>query len=391
LIRRRYIIIMSMLLLTGCWDRVELQDLAIITAAAIDRLDDGRIRISVQVFIPRAIASGESGEDPSSGSTFVREGMGNSLAEAVAILQTNLPRNLFWGQCRIYIFGINLAKAGIRKEIDFLVRHPSPRGTSFLYVSEDEAKETLSLMPPLERYSGEALRKLSQNEFGVDSTLRDVDMGLIGEGNSFTLPLIKRLIPADKTKSDNQTIPIIYGTAIFRKDKMVGQLNMSETRGLVWLTRTIRKSTISVKPKGHDTEITMAPTLGKVKFKPLITNNRWIMNVEFQIEGDTVQNETLLNLFNKDVIKELEKEYERALKERVSQTIEKLQDPFHADVINFGRRFHQKYPKQWKKVKNRWEEKFTEVEVKINVIARIRRPGDIGPPAGISRDEVEQK
>lgn len=383
-------VIISLLLLSGCWDRVELQDLSIITAAAIDQLDDGRIRISVQQFIPRAITSGETGEDPSMGSTFVREGIGDSLAHAVSILQSNVPRTLFWGQCRIFIFGSDIAKSGIRKEIDFLVRHPSPRGTSFLYVSEGEAKEILSLIPPLERYSGEVLRKLSQNEVGVNTTLREVDIGLMGEGESISLPFIKVLNPKEKTRKPNETIPIIDGTALFRKDKMAGILNIAETRGLVWLIHTVKKSTLSVTPEGYNEKIVLTPTTGNVKYRPSIVNNRWVMNIHFQIEGDAVQNETMLNLLNKDVIKQLEKEYEMVLKERVNQTLEKLQQEFKTDVIDFGRRFHQKYPKEWRKVKNHWEEKFPEVEVKITVVANIRTPGDVGGPAAVPRDEVEE-
>lgn len=168
-----------------------MQDLAIITAAAIDRLEDGKTRISVQIFIPRAITSGETGEDPSQGSTFVREGTGENLANAISMLQINVPRRLFWDQCKIYIFGDELAKNGIRKEIDYLTRHPGPRGNSFLYVSEGEAKEILTLVPPLERYSGKALRKLTQDEYGTKTTLIDVDMGLMGIVKVCLCPILK--------------------------------------------------------------------------------------------------------------------------------------------------------------------------------------------------------
>ncbi|WP_338379104.1 hypothetical protein, partial [Enterococcus faecium] len=175
-------------LLAGCWDKVEMQDLAIITAAAIDRVEEGKTRISVQLFIPRAITSGETGEEVGATSTFVREAIGENLAQAISILQTNVPRRLFWGQCKIYVFGEELAKNGIRKESDFLARHSGPRGNSYLYVSEGEAMKILELVPPLERYSAEALRKLSEEELGTSTTLRDVDIGFMGESESVSMP-----------------------------------------------------------------------------------------------------------------------------------------------------------------------------------------------------------
>ena len=39
--------------------------------------------------------------------------------------------------------------------MDFLLRHPEPRGRAYLYVSEGEAKEILELVPNIERYSAE--------------------------------------------------------------------------------------------------------------------------------------------------------------------------------------------------------------------------------------------
>ncbi len=374
--------------LAGCWDRIEMQELAIVTSAAIDRLEDGNTRISVQIFIPRTISSGQGGEDPSLGSTFVREGTGDNLANAISILQTNVPRRLFWGQCKIYIFGKQLALDGIRNEIDYLFRHPSPRESSFLYVSEGEAKEMLTLVPPLERYSAEALKKLTQDEYGTKTTLRDVDMGLMGDSESVSMPYIKKLISKEKARKTYETIPVIDGTAVFKKDKMVGTLSMKEARGLLWLKDIVKRSTISIQPEGTDGEITMTPTLGKIKYSPEIKENHWIMNLNIAIEGDIVQNETHLNLMNEDVLMEMKKEYEKALKEIIALTVKNLQQEFKADVIDFGRRFHQKYPKEWRKVKDRWDEKFPEVQVQINVNANIRRPGYIGPPAALPKDEV---
>lgn len=170
---------------------------------------------------------------------------------------------------------------------------------------------------------------------------------------------------------------------------MVGMLNKEETRGLLWLKDEVKRSTISVQIEGEDGEISMTPTAGKVKISPEIDGN-WIMNLNFTINGDIVQNETHLNLMNKDVLKIVEKEYEIALKERVTETVKKLQHEFDADVANFGRRFHQKYPKEWSKVKDNWDEKFPEVEVNIHVNAKIKGPGYIGPPVALPRNEVKE-
>lgn len=387
--RTLLVILLPVFILSGCWDSIEIQNLAIITAAAIDSEENHKVKVSVQIFIPRTITSGESGEDPSLGSTFVREGIGKNLAEAISVLQTNIPRKLFWGQCKIFIFGQDLAKTGIRNELDFLIRHPAPRINSNLYVSEGKASNLLKLIPPLERYSGEVLSKFSQHqEVGVDTTLSDISKDLTEASQSFSLPYIKRLKSDEYARKSYETIPTIVGTAIFKKDKMIGNIDLEETRGLLWLSRKIQKSTVSIKPEENENEVIMMPTSGSVRFKPQIINNQWIMNIQIQVAASIIQNETFLSLLQEDVITKLEKGLENKLRDRISKTLEKIQKEYQADVVGFGRRFHQKYPEQWKKVKDHWDEKFPEVDVKLSVNATIKRSGDIGGPAALPEEEV---
>lgn len=387
--RTLLVILLPVFILSGCWDSIEIQNLAIITAAAIDSEENHKVKVSVQIFIPRTITSGESGEDPSLGSTFVREGIGKNLAEAISVLQTNIPRKLFWGQCKIFIFGHDLAKTGIRKELDFLIRHPAPRINSNLYVSEGKASNLLKLIPPLERYSGEVLSKFSQHqEVGVDTTLSDISKDLTEASQSFSLPYIKRLKSDEYARKSYETIPTIVGTAIFKKDKMIGNIDLEETRVLLWLSRKIQRSTVSIKPEENENEVIMMPTSGSVRFKPQIINNQWIMNIQIQVAASIIQNETFLSLLQEDVITKLEKGLENKLRDRISKTLEKIQKEYQADVVGFGRRFHQKYPEQWKKVKDHWDEKFPEVDVKLSVNATIKRSGDIGGPAALPEEEV---
>ncbi|WP_314003273.1 hypothetical protein [uncultured Paenibacillus sp.] len=54
-------LVLLMFLLTGCWDRTEINDLALITAAGIDKKDEKTIELSVLVFAPKGAAGGQSG------------------------------------------------------------------------------------------------------------------------------------------------------------------------------------------------------------------------------------------------------------------------------------------------------------------------------------------
>ncbi|PQP81346.1 hypothetical protein C0Q44_23380 [Paenibacillus sp. PCH8] len=90
--------ILCCLLLSGCWDRIEINDLAIVLATGID-YEDGKVQLTSQIFIPRKASAGDSsgsGGSPS-GVTMIRTAEGRTIAEALNRLQRKVPRNMFWG------------------------------------------------------------------------------------------------------------------------------------------------------------------------------------------------------------------------------------------------------------------------------------------------------
>ena len=103
--------------------------------------------------------------------TYTASQTGKNISDALSKLQ-EIPRKIFWGQCKVFIFGEELAKKGIQKQMDFFLRHPEPRGRAYVFVSEGKAKSILELEPNLERYSAEVLRGILNYELGCRSQSR---------------------------------------------------------------------------------------------------------------------------------------------------------------------------------------------------------------------------
>jgi len=385
----------SILLLSGCWDRVEINDLAIVTAAAIDIKDDDQIELSLQVFIPKALSvgggQGGSGQGGGGGATtLVRSQRGSNISDALSKLQSKIPRKVFWGQCKVFIFGEKLAKQGIQEQMDFLLRHPQPRERAYLYVSKGNPKAALESIPPLERYSGEVIRELSDLHIGMQVTIQDVQEGLIGVAQAGALPLIKILPPA-KGEEKLQGIPYIVGTAVFKKDKMVGTMSEKATRGILWLRNEMEAYTVSVKPEGVKGDVSLNPVSARVKLIPQIRNDKWKMLVNINTEGAVIQNGTNLALTSPKSLQTVEKAYQEDIQKRIELAIQQAQHEMKADIVKFGKEFYRKYPKEWKEVEDRWAEVFSEMEVEVNVEAHIRRQGYINKPGGLPEKEVKKQ
>lgn len=368
----------SLLLLSGCWDRVEVNDLAIITAAAIDKKEDDRIELSLQVFIPRAMSSG-GGQGGGGGSgepvTFVSSYEGKNLAEALSKLQTELPRKVFWGHCHIFIFGEEVAREGIQDHLDFLLRHPQPRERAFVFVSDGKARPLTELQTRLENFSAETIRRQANLGVGLKTTMQKLDEMLASEAQAAALPFIK-LSTEKGTQSDYQ-YPHIVGTAVFKKDKMVGTLSLAKTRGVIWLKNEIEEYTVTLKPKNIDGDISLNPVSTHVAMIPHIYNDEWEMDVNIRTEGAVVQNGTTMDLTNPSSIRLAEIAFQKDIKHRIESTIHELQQELDTDILDFAKEFHHKYPKHWRSVKNRWDEIFPQVKVNVNVKGNIRRQGNI--------------
>ena len=264
----------SILLLSGCWDRVEINDLAIVTAAAIDKKDSNHFELTVQVFLPKALSSGggQSGGGSSAGAiTIVTSEKGINLADALSRLQGSLPRRVFWGQCKVFIFGEEVAKEGIQKHMDFLLRHPQIRERAYLFVGEGKAKQYLEVTPKLERTSSEVIREQAKARIGMDVTMKDLDEMLIGKTNAAALPYLK-MVKHKQNPKEPINIPKIFGTAIFRKDQMVGTITERETRGVIWLKNKIKGYTVNVKPEKTAGDVSLDPVSARVKLIPKIQN-----------------------------------------------------------------------------------------------------------------------
>ncbi|ULL13176.1 Ger(x)C family spore germination protein [Paenibacillus sp. H1-7] len=387
--------VLLLILLGGCWDRTELNDLAVVTALALDMGENNQIRTTIQVIIPQNQgAGGMMGGGGTGGGaarrTTIRSEQGSNIADALSKLQRKMPRKLFWGQCKIFVFSETLAKAGIREQFDFLVRHPQPRERAYMFVSKGLAAEALELFPPIERSSAEVMRKLSDLQIGIRVTLEQLSQMLKGEARSAMLPLIY-ILPKAVSAEPYQTIPYIFGTAIFKKDKMVGEISEKVTRGVMWIKNEIKEYTVTYKIGKEEGFVSLKPVKARVRMIPEMDGNQWRMTIKVYTEGDLVQNGTVLDPMDPNLLKSMEESFANDVTERIRLALREAQERLKVDMFGFATEYYRKYPKQWEAVKDHWDDTFPDVKVKVEVEAHILRPGLINTPGGMPEEEVTKQ
>ncbi|WP_078408596.1 Ger(x)C family spore germination protein [Priestia abyssalis] len=363
----------SLFLLTGCWDRTELNDVALIRGVGLDQKDDNRIEVTVEISVPQMqIGEGSSGGSGGGGQTLIRTGQGVTIADALEQLKERIPRKVFWGHSEVLVIGEKLAKEGIRDHIDFFIRHPEPRIRSYVFVTKGNAKDVMALQPPIEKSSAEVLRELAVSEVLMNVTL--IELLQMLKGDAAALPMIDRL-PPEEGQNPLQTIAYINRTAVFKQGKMIDTIDDKVTRGVLWLRDEIKEASVTTKPKGADGYISMTIIRADTELIPKIKGEKWEMTVKAVTEDDVIQNESNLKLDKLQNNKVLEKELEKEIEERLQLTIDQVQKEMKADIFGFAEAFERKYPKKWNKAKDDWEEIFPTVEVIFDIEAHVLRTG----------------
>ncbi|MEH7117158.1 Ger(x)C family spore germination protein [Neobacillus vireti] len=387
------ILVISIFFLTGCWDRTELNDLAIELGWGLDQAKNNGIQISAQFIIPSKIGMGQSGRSEMGKTVFTESGTGKDTLEAVQKMQTKLSREVFRGHRRVIVIGESLARKGLSPFLDTYSRDPDIRlRADALIVKGSTAKKFLEASYPLENIPALGALKEHMQVGGMgDTSLLNFLIELMSDGITPTLPVIE-LIHGSKGQ-DQKSIKgfQMVGLAVFNKElKLVGFLNLEEDKIYLWLNNRLTKQTITVTVPKEKGNASLYMIKMKSKIIPFIQGNTIKYDIVLCGEGIIRENNTDLDLTQAKNLALLEHLMEKRAEKQALQTIEKVQKQYGMDIFGLGEAIHQKYPSQWKVLKKNWATQFQKAQVIVHADLTIRRVGLTGPSLQLKKNEIKK-
>ncbi len=381
-------IIFISLLLSGCWDKREINELAISTAISIDKKDD-EYHVAAQVVLPTELSmKGGMGSSP----VTLYEASGKSVNEAIRKLTQVSPRIIYLGHLRVVVISEELAKEGIATTVDFLSRGWEIRSDFYMIVSKGrDAKEILNVQTSLEQIpSNELYNILHTSEANYSSTVAvnffDLKTNLERDGKEGVLTGVE-ILGDPKKGSSKQNVEMIIPDAkikfkelaVFKKDKLVGWLDEQESRGFNEATNQV-KSTIGLVscPDGGEVSIHTKKYNSKIKSKT--TSNNPEIEIKVNIVANLGEVSCDIDLTKEKTIEMLQKEYEKVVKNDIQETIKVVQQKYQSDIFGFGAAIYKRNPQQWEKVKDNWDEIFAELPVNVEVDVQISHFGSVLNP-----------
>lgn len=111
-----------------------------------------------------------------------------------------------------------------------------------------------------------------------------------------------------------------------------------------------------------------------VKVEPVKSGHHYSIQVNAKVKAELNESTTLADITSPHIIDELQLQAERII---TSQMMEgwKASQRLHADMLNIANKIHQRHPKDWKTLKEKWPQELAQMEINVNVDVSLRRTG----------------
>lgn len=378
------------LLLSGCWSKKELTDLAIVAAIGIDRNEEGRYVGTLQIINPGNVAGGMQGGGGSQGPPVsVIMGTGDSIVELSRMTSRKLSRRLYYAHTNLVVIGEDLAKEeSISNILDPLERDAEFRSTAIIVIAQGtKASDIVKVLTPIDKIPANKIiktLKFTERTWGenISVSMQDAIKTLVSPGKELVVSGFRMSGDVDKGKSmenTQQTEPssLLYAgsLAIFKNGKLTDWIDGETARGSVFLLDKLNASAIGVKWEGKDEAISYELIRQKTKVMAKMEKGKPRVSIEVQAEGNIGESRVYTDLNNPDVLLKIENEIEKEIKKEILMAVKQAQKN-KSDIFGFGEALHRTNPKEWKKMVSKWNDVyFPEVKTDIVVDAFIRRTG----------------
>jgi spore germination protein KC len=360
---RALFMISFILILTGCWDYLPLEEKYIITTVAIDRSEQNPHQIMVTTM---GITYKESNE--------VLSAEGSSIIEAMSNIRDRLDKNLALTHLQAVLFSESIAGESILPFLDVFYRDSEVRSDAYFFVVKGQASDFLAEDKFKYPIDGEFFRALLVNsDASISEHTYDIQSVIFeNEANdsNFTLPTIAYDAKQKMMEWD--------GVAIFANGKMVGELGKQEAI-LLWLIGgKLKQTNYTFKQPSSNPKNRKIISLRLFSRDHKIQWKVHAMHPSVRIEVEFLDEILEISPWQKDKLsvaafEKIESDLEREIHARSTDLIRKLQTQFKLDVIGLRNLARVKWPEKY--VAKTWNDQFSRLEVKLSVNVQIERTG----------------
>lgn len=353
---KKIIIILIILLLTGCYDYVEIDDLVIISGMLID-YQDNKYKITSQVI-----------ENESETKIKVFTTVADTIEECISEISKLSNKDIFISHLKVLIITEDLIKSN-KDFYDFFLRDPKSKMNFYIYYVDNKYKDEILNIYKDDNGSSLYLKDLmvfnnkifssSTPVSFLDLTQRKMEYG------------IDSIYPNISIKENNNE-KILYLENLVTFNNKNEKIILNDKNGIYYnmLINNIKKTIINIPCNNGNFSININNQKTKFKWK----NNTF--NINIILTGKINSYNCKYDLNKSDSIKKLTNLTNNEVKQNVNKLIN-ISKENKTDFIGIGNYIY-KHDKDYFDFKNRnWNDNLKNIKIKINVDSTITSIGEL--------------
>ncbi|WML36575.1 Ger(x)C family spore germination protein [Clostridium sp. OS1-26] len=381
------VIILSCILLSGCWDKVEIDRRSLTSIIGIDVGEQAGKEKELKSLSPDEPFTGMdlkklkvtfgapdiSQLGPDKGGTAKDMYINTdaySMQNAVDKATLKSSRNISFSHIKLLVLSKDLTTyPEILKEIvDYLQREPSLNRNMYVVISDGKAEEYIKHKPTMEKNIENYISGLIENTTRSTSilpvTLNEF-LVLLSENGNAMLP--RMTIEKDKNELG------ISGVSIIKDYKYKGDLSAIETANLEMLRGKLKGGRKTIYKNGHPIDIVIDGVERKISMDN--QQGKLTFSISLDIEGELKDYYVGGELFSKNMLESLQQNLNNSVKQECSQVVQITQREFGVDPIGIREYVEKYHPSLWKQIKNNWSEVYSSATINVVVNSNVRRIG----------------
>lgn len=338
---KKLIIILTIMLLCGCADYKELNDLGIVTSIGINKKDDS-FNICLEVL----------NTDKKNSKNNIYYSSGKTLNEAINKVNNKSYKKIYGGHLNQIIVSEE-ATNDFDHIIDTFIRLTEVKDEIDMFISEDDP---CKIIKNNIKNNNEESYKLLNNarNYSSRSSNTNIDTYLSNYMKYGIDPVISS-VKIDKNKV------IIDGIAITKDGKFYKYLDEKETIGYNFIRNGIEELSLPIKYDNNHMAIKILES--KTNNKVSKNNNKYIINVNINIDAYITEYDIDLDLNKNESIKKLENKSKKEIKNYVNKVIKLDKE---SDFLGFKRMIYENY-----------KDRTNDYKIKTNINVNIKRKGEL--------------
>lgn len=376
-----------------------IDNLAYVIAIGVDNADNNKIKVSFQ-FIENSVFSDSGSSDSSS--TIIDTVEASSIDTAINLLNTYIGKEINLAHCKVVVFSETVATNGLSDHVYRLINNSQLRPTTNIIVSRCDAKYYIEnstskyekvitkyydIFPKSADYTGYTANVTIGDFFNKLNNNDSNPVAILGGVNTKTT----ESAPQEDTSSQNEDFNILanessitgdrgtenIGLAIFKKDKLVGELSAIETLCHSLITGKTNSFLISI-PNPENTEKNIDISVSDVKDENVdidISNGSPYVYLNLKLDARILSIENNKNYLESNYLNMVSENASKYLEERITEYLYKTSTELNSCVDNFYPHVIGKFLtfEDWKAYNwtSNYQNCFFDVDVNINIVSSL--------------------